>query len=396
VKTKKSSPNPEAALETKVKRKASAAETSPEGIWSLIVANASTQDPSSAAKFLQSLFAKKKLGSEHADAMLALSMPFQGGSASPELLEPSVVLDLLQQAKFYCRGLDALVLLTYPRAKELFQSARAELPEMGRRILDAVRVRFGESVEPEVARALVLHFVEQIGVHLPTPDGRIRNAGALEVRETVKAIAPGEIWTDVYAAHFMKPGSYGMRPDVLASFDEATLVRVLLAVDHLRSTEMLNAFISLSPDTDALWAALDALTDPHKNPFHPGTYFTLSLLACLGALASKRHGKEVPASFESHVSRMIHGYPSHLPGLERFATFLLDAFRALGGARSAAFVQLSLRRDEERREKSLGPANLIEVVLGSIASGDLTLLTKTKQNLPSPHYLPPSIVALLA
>lgn len=387
--------SPEAALATKLLKKARAAETSPEGIWAILTKNASTQDPTDAARFLQALFAQKRLGPEHADAMLALSMPFQGGSAHPEILDPAVVLDLFSRATFYSRGLDALVLLTYPRAKAMFLEARAGLPEIGRLTLDAARARLGESMEPEVAKALVAHFIAQIGVHLPTPDGRIRNAGALEVLEATSHIAPSQVWTDAYAAHFVKPGSYAMRPDVLRRFDEATLVRVLLAAHHLNYADVLAAFIELSPCADPLWAALDALTDAvHQNPFHAGTYFVCSALACLGALASKREGKEVPATFETHVQRLVHGYPLNLAGLDRLAAFFLEAFRALGKERARAFLKLALARDEERKAKDLGPANLVEAVLSAIVTEDPALLAVVQQKIPSPSFLPPSVAAL--
>lgn len=381
----------DAGLEKKVLKKAKAAETSADAILKIVTKNEATKEPAAAAQFLGGLFAAGKLGSEHADAMEALSQPFQFQGAPLDVLDPELVVGLLARAPYYSRGLDALALLAYRRDPGRLDAARASASDTGRLVLDAVRARLGLPIDPEVAPALVRHFIERGGVHLPTDDGRIRYAGADEVRSVVDAIAPGAVWSAAYVEHFSRPGSYGLSPAVLRGLDEAGLVQVLLAVERLNDSQLLPAFLELTPRAALLWAALDGLTDEaHKNPYNAATYFTRSALACLAALASQREGAAVPATFEGHVQRTVDGYPMNVAGLDRLAAFCLAAFRALGPARAAAFVALAQARDEERRSSSLSAANRVEATLAALASEDADL----RARLGAPTGVPPSIAAL--
>ncbi|MCY0990902.1 hypothetical protein OV203_33920 [Nannocystis sp. ILAH1] len=384
------------ALEKKVLKKAKAAETSADAIFTILTKNEGTKAPAEAARFLHGLFANGKLGPEHPDAMLALSMPFEGGTAPPDLLAPEMVVGLLQRAQHYSRGLDALCLLAYQQDPARLRDSRASLSEVGRLILDAARARVGEAIEPELARGLIDHFIEKIGAHLPTPEGRIRSVGAQDLLKAVGGIAPAEVWDAAHAEHFAKPRSLGLRPDLLRRFDEPTLVRVLLAVQRLNDSTLLPAFLDLTPRAEPLWAALDAVTDEVRAAsVSTAIHFTQSVLACHAALASRREGAEVPASFERLVERLVHGYPMNVAGLDRLAAFCLEAFRALGPARAGAFVELAFARDEARKQRELFPANLVEATLGALASGNAELVATVRQRLPSPEALPPSIGALL-
>lgn len=381
----------DAGLEKKVLKKAKAAETSADAILKIVTKNEATKEPAAAAQFLGGLFAAGKLGADHADAMEALSQLYQHQGAPLELLDPELVAGLLARAPFYSRGLDALALLAYPRGPSRLDGARASASDVGRLVLDAVRARLGLAVDPEVAPALLRHFVERGGVHLPTADGRIRYAGAEEVRRVVEGIASAAAWSAAYAEHFSRPGSHGLSPEVLRAFDEPSLVRVLLAAQWLNNAELLAAFLALTPRAAPLWAALDGLTDAvHQNPFHGATYFTRSALACLAALASQREGAAVPATFEGHVQRTVHGYPMNIAGLDALAGFLLAAFRALGPARAAAFVALAAARDEQRRGSSLSAANSIEATLAALAAEDAAV----RARVGAPSGVPPSIAAL--
>ena len=382
-------------LEKKVLTKAASPDAILDDIVKILSKDESTATPQGRATFLADLLEKGALDIKHAAAIDALAHAFLVPGVSLETVKPHAVLTLLQKTTAFARGVDSLTMLVFSRDPAVFLEARGALSEPARHLLDLVRLRHGEALTGDVAAVIAL-VVEVDGLVQRTPEGLLRPGSIAERLELLSRLGPPEQWTPAIVARFAKPGGYGFGGEWLSQLPEAAIVQILAGKDHAREPSVWKGLMTLTLRAQPLWDAMAAVAPTvHQNSFHAATYFTMSLLAVVAALASKREGGDVPAAFETHFSAVATGYPN-APN-EALAPFLVSGLAPLGTARLSALVDRSFALDDERAGRKLNARFLSDAVLAAVASGDSALREKVRArtSVAPMHTVPASILAVL-
>ena len=377
----------------RVLKKAKAAETSSWDILRLALDGDAPNAPRRAAELLQGLFAKGRLSYEHGDALDAFGMLFHdaatlrryakiadaksGGdeSAPIDLLDLDLVVRLLTNATFACQGLEALALVAYRRDPARFSSARATFGPTGKALLDAARLRAGEALEGSDLDAAVRVLVHASIPLLLTTDGHVAQVTRADVEKATSQV-PDAVWTTAYAEHYAGRGAYDapnlQRLFAERRFDEDQLVRVALGPqNHLNDETTFAAFLELEVRAEPLFAALARWRDASRWTWAGENDAARTLLACLGARACARDGREVPAAFDEHFGPIELGIPlltqRTIPG---YPSFVFDTLRALPPARAAALATNALAKGDERTARGQYSYYDSDAILAAFASGD--------------------------